>query len=150
MTKTQKLDFAIKKGYRYNPDTGLIMGVRGKNINTKHSKGYIHFQIKMEDKVYAILAHQFAWYFTYNEIANEIDHVNGDGFDNRLENLRSVTHQQNMWNVTNARGYSFHKKSNKYMSYIVLNKKMNHLGYYENKEDARIAYLNAKKQLHKI
>ena len=146
----EKCRIAINKGYTYDASTGLIMGLRGNNIKSKHSRGYINFQVKNEGKVHSILGHQFAWFYLYNEIAEEIDHINGDKTDNRLENLRSVTHQQNMWNVKNALGYSFHKKIQKYMAYIVVDRKMKHLGYFNDKNLAREAYLNAKKQLHKI
>jgi len=36
------------------------------------------------------------------------------------------------------------------MAYISINRRMKHLGYYENEIDARNAYLKAKKQIHKI
>lgn len=146
----EKCRIAINKGYTYDSNTGLIMGLRGNNIKFKHSRGYINFQVKNEGKALSILGHQFAWFYLHNEIAEEIDHINGDKTDNRIVNLRSVTHQQNMWNVKNAKGYSYHKKNKKYMAYIVVNKVMKHLGYYENQIDAREAYLNAKKQLHTI
>ena len=153
MTKEEKYNkckCAYDRGYRYNHITGMITGVRGKEINTLNGRGYVNFQFKMNGNYTSILAHQFAWFCMHNEIANEIDHINGDKTDNRIENLRSVTHQQNMWNVSKAKGYGFHKNIKKYMAYISINRKMKHLGYYENEIDARNAYLKAKKQIHKI
>jgi hypothetical protein len=147
--KIKKCEMAIEKGYKYDPLTGIINGVRGKDINTKNPRGYIKFQFKNENEIYSILAHQFAWFYCHKQIAEEIDHINGNKTDNRIENLRSVTHQQNMWNVVKAKGYSYHKKSKKYMAYIVINKKMNYLGYFKNENDAKESYLKAKKQLHK-
>jgi hypothetical protein len=49
-------------------------------------------------------AHILAWFWTYGEWPNgKIDHINGVGTDNRLENLRVVSHRVNMQNQRAAR-----------------------------------------------
>ena len=80
----------------------------------------------------------------------QVDHINGIRHDNRLENLRLVTNQQNNFNRTKALGYTWNKRSNKWSAYIKLNGKQIPLGYYNNEEDARNAYLTAKRVYHKI
>ena len=45
------------------------------------------------------------WDITDNSDSNHIDHINNDSLDNRIENLRVVTNQQNSFN-TNTRGTS--------------------------------------------
>ena len=144
------LKLAKEKGFNYNPKNGIVTTPTGVETERTTKNGYIHLSIYKDKKRHSFLGHQFAWFYLYNEIAEEIDHINGDKTDNRILNLRSVTHQQNMWNVKNALGYSFHKKYKKYMAYITINRKMKYLGYYENENEAKQAYLNAKKQLHKI
>jgi hypothetical protein len=80
----------------------------------------------------------------------QVDHINGVKHDNRLENLRLVTNQQNHHNRTKALGYSWHKKMNKWHAKIKLDGRTIHLGYFVNESDARDAYLTAKLQYHKI
>ena len=70
--------------------------------------------------------------------------------DNRILNLRSVTHQQNQWNRTKAKGYYFFKRDKKWKSKIYLNNKEINLGTYNTEEEARTAYLQAKEIYHKI
>ena len=78
-----------------------------------------------------------------------IDHKNRIPTDNRLENLHIVTHQQNMWN-TGAKGYCFDKRRNKYVAYIMVNRKQIFLGYFDTEEEAATAYQNAKLVHHAL
>ena len=78
----------------------------------------------------------------------QIDHINGIRNDNRIENLRCVSHQQNQHNRTKAKGCIFRK--GRYESNIKLNNKSIFLGCYKTEEEARNAYLNAKIKYHNI
>lgn len=77
------------------------------------------------------------------------DHISGNTHDNRKANLRTVTIQQNQFNQKNARGYSL-MKNGKFRASITLNAKYIHLGYFDTEQEARDAYLEAKKVLHII
>ena len=101
-------------------------------------------------KTYILKGHQYAWYCVHKEIVKQLDHINGDRSDNRIENLRAVTHQENHFNRTNAKGYTWNKRANKYVSQIQVDGVKKYLGYYINEEDARQAYLDAKEQYHQI
>ena len=85
-----------------------------------------------------------------NNIHIQVDHINGVRHDNRLENLRLVTHQQNQHNRTKAIGYSWSKCHNKWQAQIKLNYRQIHLGYFELEKKAHEAYLEAKLIHHKI
>ncbi len=55
-------------------------------------------RIKINGKMY--LAHRLAWFFVYGDWPkNEIDHINGTRDDNRIENLRDVSHSLNQRNA---------------------------------------------------
>jgi hypothetical protein len=149
MTREQKCELAIERGYTYEPETGLIYSRYGKTSKPLNH-GYISIGLELNEKTYRIQGHQFAWYWINKECVDEIDHINGIKTDNRICNLRSVTHQQNQWNRNTAKGYYFDKNANKYRAEIRLNNKNIYLGLYHSEEEARNAYLQAKEIYHKI
>lgn len=68
--------------------------------------------------------------FGFDVKGKVVDHENGDGFDNRIQNLRVVTQQSNMLNckkkrhnTTGVTGVSYITKKNAYRAYYVLNGK---------------------------
>jgi hypothetical protein len=150
MTRLEKCKLAIEKGIIYNPETGKIFGLSGNEIGTKHKSGYIKISLWLENKCCILCAHQFAWYWINKECVDYIDHINGIKDDNRICNLRSVTHQQNQHNRKTNKGYCFCKKGNKYRTTIKLNYKTINIGYFNTEQEARNAYLEAKEKYHLI
>ena len=94
-------------------------------------------------------AHNPEWDIDDNGKLNCIDHINRDSTDNRIENLRVVTNQQNQFNK-NAKGYYWNKKNNKWCARIRIDDKLIQLGHFKKEEDAAIAYLKAKEIYHKM
>lgn len=80
----------------------------------------------------------------------EADHRDHNILDNRILNLRVVTHQQNQWNRKSPKGYRWHKSRKKYEARIKLNNKIIELGYFRTTTAAHNAYLKAKKIYHKF
>jgi hypothetical protein len=78
-----------------------------------------------------------------------IDHIDRNPSNNKIENLRIVSYTQNQWNK-GAKGYGFRKDRNKWRAKIKSDGKHIFLGYYETEEEARNAYLDAKKIYHVI
>jgi hypothetical protein len=145
MNRIDRINLAITKGYTYNEVSGKVFGVRGKEITRKDTKGYIVINLNGCQ----LKAHHFAWYVKYNNVPEILDHINGNTLDNRICNLRSVSHQENMFN-RKAKGYYFNKINKNYQSYIKLNNRMIHLGSFNTPDEAHKAYLDAKKTYHKI
>jgi len=153
----------------YDPDTGIFSRrtafVGGKGIGkgspagfafkTKNGNGYTRFAI---DGV-KYYAHRLAWFYVYGKIpTHQIDHMNGDRSDNRLCNLREATNAQNSQNTrlprksgsTGLLGVTPSKSKNTYIAQIVADGKHIHVGTYATPEEAHVAYLNKKEELHKF
>lgn len=84
-----------------------------------------------------------------------VDHRNGNGLDNRKENLRFATKSQNSTNagrrITNKSGFKGvweDKKRNAFQASITLNGKRQSLGRFKTKEEAHRAYCEAALQKH--
>lgn len=82
--------------------------------------------------------------------ADEIaDHINLNKLDNRRENLRKATRSQNEANKvikrgkSKFRGVSWDKNRKKWKTIITVNKKQKFLGYFDDEEEAAMAYNNA-------
>lgn len=83
----------------------------------------------------------------------QIDHKNGNGLDNRKENLRVCTNMENNRNKGIARkntsgvtGISWNKNYEKWHTYIKINNKFIFLGYFGDKEIAIQIRKQAEKQ----
>lgn len=85
----------------------------------------------------------------------EVDHANGDGLDNRRENLRLATRSQNNHNRTayktnkyGLKGVSWHRKTQRWRAQIGIGGLRKHIGYYSSPAEAHVAYCAAAKELH--
>ena len=149
MTLKEKLELFKEKGWTYNKETGEVFSHTGKIKNTTNYLGYIQCGLIVDTKSVKVQAHQLAWYLSTGNVPNTIDHINRIKNDNRFINLRNVTIQENTFN-TNAKGYCWSKSKKKFRSNICISGKLKFLGYYNTEEEARKAYLDAKKIYHLI
>jgi hypothetical protein len=139
----------IEDKLTYNPDTGLFKWLN----NYRKKKGWFAGTFKSGYLVIAInskryLTHRLAWYLMYGSFPkNVIDHKNGIKTDNRLSNLRDITPKQNSQNCK-GRGTSFNKKHQKWEARLSVDYKDLFLGFFETEEEARQAYVKAKRQHH--
>jgi hypothetical protein len=82
----------------------------------------------------------------------EVDHINGNGVDNRKFNLRISTRKQNGRNIRpksgKLKGTSFSKEKGKWVSQIKIDGKSIYLGRHDTEEEAHIAYVVASKLIH--
>lgn len=83
----------------------------------------------------------------------QVDHINGNTLDNRRVNLRLVTKAQNSMNKgvqkNSTSGFKgVNKHQGKWRAHITLDKKQRHLGVFDSKEKAALAYNKAATELH--
>lgn len=135
----------IKSILTYNPNTGKFIWRRKKWGHKGKEAGYINPNgyrvIMIDNKNYG--ASRLAWLFHYGEFSKkQIDHINHNRSDNRIENLREVTNQQNQMNRTftgNTTGFIgvyWDKNRKKYAPKIKVNQKVINLGRYDSIEEA--------------
>jgi len=112
-------------------DGKLFWKHRGRriNINTRAGSvnregyrcigiGYRHYQ-----------EHRIIYIYHYGDIPDGmvIDHIDKNITNNKIENLRLVTNQENNFNRS-AKGYTWHKTRKRWYARIGLNNKVIHLG----------------------
>jgi len=141
----------------YDPDTGIFVwrkAYRKKDIG--RVSGWIH-NAKIKPYLLLLLygksypAHRIAWLYIHGYMPEfEIDHIDGDGLNNKLSNLREVTHAENcknkrqsILNKSGCTGVSIHKETGKWRARIRDGKKYFSLGLFANIEDAITARKNA-------
>lgn len=84
--------------------------------------------------------HRVIWkMFKGSDPVNFIDHINRDKADNRIENLRDVSHRVNSMNK-NSKGVNFYTDKRKWRAKIQVFGKQYHLGYYDTEEEASEVY----------
>ena len=119
-------------------------GISGRIAGCVNNKGYII--IIIDRKKYK--SHRLVWLFHNGLFPKyQIDHINGIRTDNRIENLREATSQQNSMNTgiyisntSGTKGVCWSKEKSKWMAYIKFLGKFKNLGYFDdviNAADAR-------------
>lgn len=149
----------IKKLLHYDPGTGVFTWkARGESSSARPWANKIwnkRFAGKPAGRLvrgYVVIAidsrphqaHRLAWIYVYGvEPVDEIDHLSHDRTDNRIENLRVVTRDQNQrnkglfkTNTSGATGVRFDKSRGKWVALISIDSKRINLGRFLNKEDA--------------
>mgnify|MGYP003706390801 CR=1 FL=1 len=132
----------------YNPFTGDLKWKNprarrvkpGDSAGNSNPNGYISVAVKS----CSYQAHRLAWLIHYGRWPkHHIDHVNGDTRDNRIRNLREVSHAENCRNQklhsTNSSGVvgvSWYKPIQKWRARITVNGRDIHLGCFTQKPDA--------------
>jgi|JI9StandDraft_2_1071091.scaffolds.fasta_scaffold13570_7 hypothetical protein len=140
----------LKQLLSYDPEMGVFTwniskGSRAQVGSTAGCIGARYSTIGIDGRNYMI--HVLAWLYTTGSFPeNEIDHINGDGFDNRWINLRSATRKENMENTSlfssNSSGYrgvTWYEKNMKWGAIACHNGKRYFAGLFETKEQAAVA-----------
>lgn len=175
MVRAKKIDIElVSKLIEYNPCDGFLYWKErpeidgednhavasfnrrraGKRIDSKPMKnasGNSYKRVKINGESY--LYHRVCWALAKNEQPIYIDHINGDGTDNRIENLRSVEITENNRNLRknrlNTSGYMgvnrYGKGPDRWVAYIWISNRQINLGVFDTKAEAVAARRAAEK-----
>lgn len=148
----------LKQLLHYNPNTGIFTRKKqiqgssaiGTEAGYKNTRGYI--AIMVDWRLY--VAHRLVFLYMYGYIPEgEVDHIDRNRGNNRLDNLREATRQCNARNAgmlsnnkSGIKGVYFFKITGRWGANIKVNKKSIFLGYHLKKEDAAMARWNAEQR----
>ena len=142
--------------FKYDEVNGGVIRVKfdgsGRSEPQPNNTGYIRYGVTTDKHQLLYQAHRLT-YLLHNPDMDQhltIDHINGIKTDNRIENLRAISNQQNNFNRHTQKGFSWVPKLKKFRADIGVDYKVVYLGLYDTILDARAAYLRAKKKYHII
>jgi hypothetical protein len=131
----------------------LAMRIRvGTVAGTIEENGYI--RVTIDGKPYRMHQLVFLYHNGYLTKGKEIDHIDGNRTNNRIDNLREVTRQQNSLNrkyyenSSGIKGVSWSKERKKWVVQITINGMNRHLGRYNTLEEAKAVIENARNEYH--
>lgn len=145
------------KKLTYQEDTGYFVWTKtGRRAGSVDTNGYRVLSVGTRQTRDRCYEHQLAWYDYYGVWPNEIDHINGIKSDNRIINLRNVSHKTNNQNTIKPRahnktgylGVTYSKERNKYYASISYNSCKKYLGTFKTPQEAHEAYLLFKREYH--
>jgi len=144
----------LKQMFDYREDgnlirNGLVVGSKPKVVT--RNRRYATTKIKGQH----FCVHKLIYMYHHGVFPKQVDHINRNTLDNRIENLRLATNEQNMSNrglfKTNKSGYAgvcWHKIKQKWGVNIGINGKIKHLGDFVDLDLAGLVSIEARDLYH--
>jgi hypothetical protein len=157
---TDELLTRIQEVLAYIPETGVFIYKKDRTNDVKAgeiagtiNKTHGYRVICVFGKRY--LAHRLAWLMTYGIWPKiDLDHINGDSLDNRINNLRLATEGQNLANSriaknnrSGVKGVCWRRDIGKWSAQIRKDGKLKHIGLFATIDEAATAYEEKAKEL---
>jgi hypothetical protein len=122
---------------------------------TKDTRGYLQVGLSKDNKKKSFKVHILVWDAFGDSPRNgrilQVDHINNDKTDNRIENLQLLSSRENCskrslqkQKTSKYTGVSWDNSLNKWKAQITMNKKNKYIGIFTTEKEAAEAYLKAK------
>lgn len=141
----------LRATFDYHEDGYLIRKITGEPCGQRanHTTGYA--LVNVGGKL--VYAHRIIYAINHGEMPGEVDHINGNREDNRIENLREVSRPENSHkkpetNTSGLSGVFWYAPTQKWVARIHVDHQLIHLGYFTDYEDAVEARRLAKIKHH--
>jgi hypothetical protein len=153
--KREQFDYSqamAQRWFDYDPNTGILTSKisrprvkAGQSLGSNNSRGYLSTSINnRNEKIHNLIVLWMTGIWPRRDTpTKEIHHADHNRSNNRWSNLCLVTHQQNTWELSDTKGYSYRASKRKYQARIGLNYQIIHLGYFDTPEEASKAYQRA-------
>jgi hypothetical protein len=142
--------------FTFRKTSGRAVAGKVAGCNHQHNDSpHLWYQVIGIEKQY-YKAHRLAWFFVYgvDPGAQEIDHIDGNGLNNAITNLRICTSSQNNQNrrrrLDNSSGFNgvdYVKRSKKFRARICKDGKLTHIGMFQTAEEAFAAHEAARSSM---
>jgi len=148
----------LKEMFSYHADGYLIRHSNGKAVESKLHKNHRYARVVINNKPYAM--HRVIFLYHHGYLPKVTDHIDNDRLNNRIENLRSVTHQQNSLNrkrdFNSASPYKGVKPASRprkdgfvpWEVSVSINRRLVHLGTFDDIEVANQVAIAAREKHH--
>lgn len=141
--------FEYKDGHLYWKKHYRFPHLIGKQAGSKDKYSALQYKGKKH------LLHRVIFFMHHGYLPKQIDHINNNSMDNRIENLRETNESTNQQNVglisTNKSGFKnvhWHAPSKKWVVQIHINKKIKTIGSYKDIELADLVATMAREKYH--
>lgn len=123
--------FVYEDGWLYQRSNGKVRGT----FKARY--------VKMTIQGHEYYMHRLVWFYHYKTWPTALDHADGNGFNNKIENLREATPAQNIANATYGKFRGVELHGAKWRARIWVEGNRIELGSYDTVEEAQAAFAEA-------
>ena len=135
---------------RANQAGSKVGNYSAKNLGERNAR---YITTKINGQHWCI--HKLIYLWHHGCVPEQLDHINRDTLDNRIENLRPATASQNASNrklfsnsTSKVKGVSWHKYTKKWFVYLDIDKQRKNIGYFDDFEFAELVAIAAREKYH--
>ena len=129
---------------------GSVVGFRPKRLDNRNNR---YVTTTIAGKHYTL--HRLIYLYHHGVMPDQLDHINGNSLDNRIENLRPCVTFENTCNrarfknnTSGYKGVSWNARNKRWFAYVDVRKNRTNIGYFDTVEEAAQAAAQVRTKLH--